>query len=276
MARVKLGACDWALPGNGQYATRIAHDVGLQALSLRLGLKENDYPLTRATMQNIYLDEQQRWGIEYVAVALNDFDNIPMHASLGSEHYETVWRLLAKAPSTAKALGASIIQVPAFGASAITNEEEMERAAAALRHLCGEAGEQDLSVASENILSSEDFEELYERVGSDNFYLYFDSQNYYLNHGWDEVEILTKLYPLMCDQLHVKDGAGHLSGSLLGEGDSGFVETMAWLDRHDYRGYILLENYYDVWPLREVMDDPYDILRRDVEILKETVERWSK
>ena len=40
-----------------------------------------------------------------------------------------------------------------------------------------------------------------------------------------------------------------MSGSLLGTGDSGFHETMHWLDNHDYSGYILLENYYDQLPL---------------------------
>ena len=85
MKDIKIGACDWGLPGNGLYATQIAAQVGLDALSLKIGLYEFDYPLTQPEMQKIYLSEQQKYGIEYCAIALNDFDNIPMHARKGTK-----------------------------------------------------------------------------------------------------------------------------------------------------------------------------------------------
>ncbi len=82
MKNIKIGACDWGLPGNGLYATQIAAEVGLDALSLKIGLYESDYPLTQPEMQKIYLSEQQKYGIEYCAIALNDFDNTDTHADL--------------------------------------------------------------------------------------------------------------------------------------------------------------------------------------------------
>ena len=112
MKNIKIGACDWALPGSGLYATQIAASVGLDALSLKIGLYENDYPITHTEMQKIYLSEQQKYGIEYCAIALNDFDNIPMHAREGTKEYNIVWDLLKRAVPTAKALGVKIIQVP--------------------------------------------------------------------------------------------------------------------------------------------------------------------
>ena len=57
MKDIKIGACDWGLPGNGLYATQIAAAVGLDALSLKIGLYEFDYPLTQPEMQKIYLSE---------------------------------------------------------------------------------------------------------------------------------------------------------------------------------------------------------------------------
>lgn len=74
----------------------------------------------------------------------------------------------------------------------------------------------------------------------------------------------------LCSQLHVKDGV-ELSGGILGTGPSDFKATMKWLDDHDYTGYILLENYYDVLPLRRQAENPYDLLREDVRILRETI-----
>ena len=272
MKNIKIGACDWGLPGSGLYATQIAASVGLEALSLKIGLYENDYPVTHAEMQRIYLNEQQKYGVEYCAVALNDFDNIPMHARKDTKEHGIVWDLLRRAVSTAKALGVPMIQVPGFAASEIKTEEDMEHSARALRYLCEEAGASGISVASENLMTADAFQELHERVGCKNFYLYFDSQNYQLFRGYQETDILEGLYPHMCNQLHVKDGDGAMSGGLLGTGDSGFYETMAWLNSHNFTGYILLENYYDQLPLRTRAENPYDLLREDIQILKKAIQ----
>ena len=64
---------------------------------------------------------------------------------------------------------------------------------------------------------------------------------------------------------------GRLSGALLGTGDAGFHDTMKWLDQHNYTGYILLENYYDQLPLRTQAENPYDLLREDIKILKKAI-----
>lgn len=271
MKNVKIGACDWGLPGSGLYATQIAASVGLDALSLKIGLYENDYPITHPEMQKIYLSEQQKYGIEYCAIALNDFDNIPMHARKGTKEYDIVWDLLRRAVTTAKALGVQIIQVPGFAASEIKTEQDMEHSARAFQYLCDAAGEFGISVAGENTMTPEEFTKLSDMVDRSNFYLYFDSQNYHLFRGYSELAILEGLYPKMCNQLHVKDGQGAMSGGLLGTGDSGFHETMQWLDRHDYSGYILLENYYDQLPLRTQAENPFDLLRQDIAILKQAI-----
>lgn len=276
MGQIKIGACDWGLPGAGLYAAAIAASAGLDALSLRIGLYENDYPLTWPQMQKIYLEEQQKYGIEYCAIALNDFDNIPMHARKGTREYDIVWDLLKRAVHTAKALHVPMIQVPGFGASEIKTPEDLEYSAAAFRWLCDAAGEYGIDVASENLMNQKEFKDLYERIDRKNFYLYFDSQNYHLFRGYPERDILDHLYPYMCGQLHVKDGSGAMSGSLLGKGDSGFFHTMQWLSQHNYSGYILLENYYDQIPLRMAGANPYELLWEDVKILKETVNKyWS-
>lgn len=272
MKDIKIGACDWGLPGNGLYATQIAAQVGLDALSLKIGLYEFDYPLTQPEMQKIYLSEQQKYGIEYCAIALNDFDNIPMHARKGTKEYDIVWDLLRRTVPTAKALGVPMIQVSGFVASEIKSEEDMEHSARAFQYLCDTAGEYGISVAGENVMNAEEFHKLYDMVDRKNFYLYFDSQNYFLNRGYRETDILEGLYPLMCNQLHVKDGKdGGLSGALLGTGDAGFHDTMKWLDQHNYTGYILLENYYDQLPLRTQAENPYDLLREDIKILKKAI-----
>ncbi|MCD8356454.1 MAG: sugar phosphate isomerase/epimerase [Clostridia bacterium] len=271
MKNIKIGACDWALPGSGLYATQIAASVGLDALSLKIGLYENDYPITQPEMQKIYLSEQQKYGIEYCAIALNDFDNIPMHARKGTKEYDIVWDLLKRAVSTAKALGVQIIQVPGFAASEVKTEEDMEHSARAFQYLCDAAGEAGISVAGENLMTPDEFKKIHQMVDRKNFYLYFDSQNYNVFRGYSETDILEGLYPYMCNQLHVKDG-DVMSGGLLGSGPCDFFSTIDWLDKHDYTGYILLENYYDQLPLRLQDENPYELLRQDIAILKKAIQ----
>jgi len=269
---VKLGACDWALPGGGLYAPRIAYEAGLSCLSLKIGLYERNYPIAEPEMQKYYLEEQQKYGIEYVAIALNDFDNISIHSRPGTAEHDIVYTILNKGLSCAKSLGIPVIQVPGFAKSAISCEEDMEYTAAALRYLCDIAGESGITVASENLLTPDEFKLLSSMVGRDNFKVYYDSQNYFLFKGYDQVEILRRLHDLMVPQLHVKDGNGVMSGSLLGKGNSNFYGTIETLKEIGYEGYILLENYYDQLPLRLENESPYELLRQDVAILKKAVE----
>ena len=274
MKKLKIGACDWGLPGGGLYATKIAYETGIEALSLKLGLYENDYPLTYPEMQKIYKCEQQKYGVEYCAIALNDFDNIPMHARKGTKEYKIVWDMLMRAVPTAHALGVKMIQVPAFSASEIKTEEDMEHSSWAFQYLCDQAGEYGIDVASENCMTPEKFKIFHEMVDRENFYLYYDSQNYKLNKNYDQVEILEKSYEYLCDQLHVKDGNGALSGSILGTGDTGFFEVMETLRNKRYTGYIILENYYDQLPLR-TQGNPYELLKEDIRILKEEIKKFN-
>jgi sugar phosphate isomerase/epimerase len=265
---VKIGACDWALPGAGLNAPRIAAEFGLKALSLKIGLYENDYPISHKKMQGYYMDDQQKYGIEYCALALNDFDNIPMHAREGTPEFPKVQPLLQKGVKTAIALHIPMIQVPGFAASEIKSEEDMEYIAKGLRYLCDEVGEHGIKVASENLLKPDEFKILYDLVGRKNFGVYYDSQNYSLFRGYGQLEILESLFPYMVNQLHVKDGKGAMSGALLGVGDSNFYGTMRILREKGFKGYILLENYYDQLPLRLEDGGPYSLLEKDINILK--------
>jgi L-ribulose-5-phosphate 3-epimerase UlaE len=222
MRNIKIGVCDWALPGAGLYATRIAKDFGLNVLSLKIGMFENNYPLAEKYMQKYYLEDQQKYGLEYCAVALNDFDNMPIHARENSSDYDKAWTLLKKGLQTAVALKIPMIQVPGFAKSEIKTEEDYIYTAKAFQYLCDEAGEHGIYVASENLLKPEQFKILYEMVDRKNFGVYYDSQNYHVFKGYNQTEILEGLYPYMVRQLHVKDGKGVISGALLGSGDANF------------------------------------------------------
>ena len=55
----------------------------------------------------------------------------------------------------------------------------------------------------------------------------------------------------MYSQLHVKDGINEPGGCLLGEGNTDFFPQMEILKKHGYEGWIIIENYYNLLPLRK-------------------------
>ena len=86
------------------------------------------------------------------------------------------------------------------------------------------------------------------------------------------MEILDAIYDYMTPQLHVKDGRrGVLAGALLGTGDAGFYDVIAYLKKKDYKGWLIIENLYEQRPLRDLNEDVYATFRQDVEILKSAV-----
>ncbi|HWQ80013.1 MAG TPA: sugar phosphate isomerase/epimerase family protein [Anaerovoracaceae bacterium] len=275
MNHIKIGACDWGLPGAGLNAVRIASEFGLDAISLKIGFFENNYPIAEKTMQKYYLEDQQKYGIEYCAIALNDFDHIPMHARKDSPvAYEKAWTILNKGLKTAIELKIPVIQVAGFAASEVKTEEDLEYSAKALQYLCDEAGQYGIRVAYENLMTPEEFKIVFEMVGRKSFGAYYDSQNYHLYRGYDQLEVLEGLFPYMLSQVHVKDGNGALSGALLGKGDSNFFGSMKRLSEKGFRGHILLENYYDQLPLRLEQEDPYRLLETDIKTLRETIAKY--
>ena len=140
-----------------------------------------------------------------------------------------------------------------------------------LRNACDIAGENGITIATENVLSPEQIEELIDKVNRSNLKLYFDSQNHYLHKKYAMPELLDRLMPYVCE-VHVKDGKNNdLSGALLGEGNSGFYDSIEVLKKYNYSGWIISENYYDLEPLSLKNDNPVELMKEDLRILKNAI-----
>ena len=225
-------------------------------------------------MQKYYLDDQQKYGIEYATIAVDDFNNVCIYAPKGTPAYDHTRTIFRKAVQTAHALGASLIQIPGFGVSAIADAAGFDGTANALQLLCDLAGEKGITVALENLMLPSEFKALHKAVQRENFKAHYDSQNYHWFKGYNQTEVLSELYQYMCPQLHVKDGKGYLSGALLGQGDSDFAGTMKLLRENGFEGYLFLENYYDQAPLLQKGTDPYALLQKDIELLRDAIKDW--
>ena len=80
------------------------------------------------------------------------------------------------------------------------------------------------------------------------------------------------MYPYYYPQMHVKDGVvGANAQYVLGTGTTGFKESINFLKEKDYKGWLILENLYELDPMRRINDDYFEIMRQDIEVLREAV-----
>lgn len=279
---VKLGVCNFCTPGLGAFAARFTAMAGLDGMSLDFGFRTNGYPLSCGEVQKAYLDDQQRYGLEFPNIGLSCLDYISLMTRPGQTNFDEVQWIWKTAIEIAESMNIRQLLLPTFAQSEIKTEDDFEYAVDLFRRISLCAAESGITIGSENVLPLEKQRELVERVNCENFGLFYDSQNFFFNKNLSQTEALTVLYDLLVPQLHVKDGkAGELSGRVVGEGDADFAGSMKILHRRGWNGWIILENYYEQYPLRGRNSNVWDIFMADVAALRaavsgETVSREEK
>lgn len=269
---VKLGICNFCVPGTGVFAPQLVAEAGLDGMSIEFGTYEKGFPLSSKRIQDAYLEAAKQYQIEYCNIGCSCFDFIPFCVHRGHRLYKDVQTALKLAVDAAEYMDIPLVFIPAFGVSAIDSEEKFENAVKMFQFVCAYAKEKGISIGSENMMSAKKEIELVERVAADNFGIFYDSDNLFYQKGYDQVEMLEKLYPYMVPQLHVKDGkAGVLAGDYLGEGDSDFYSVINFLKERNFSGWIISENLYEEKDFNSLDVDVYDIYRKDIEILKKAV-----
>lgn len=264
----KFGICEWAAPVQGPYIFQMARELGLDGVGISQGDFERSLPSSNPWIQNAYLNQARKNGIEITAIAVNSIDNHPMTAPEDNPEHDIVSLCIREAIKTAAAMSIPIVQIPSFFKSDIRCEADFERVSSHLRAACRLAQEHGITIGTENALSAAQNIELIQAVAMPNLKVYFDTQNPQYMRDYYAPEMIRALQGKICE-VHVKDGKrGELSASLLGEGDSDFFASVNALKETAYSGFILLENYYDRAPMNRCDKDALELLKSDIEIMK--------
>jgi len=268
---VKLGICQYSLPVEGPYALKIASEIGFDGVQLDLIKNfKGQLSITNNFVQKTFLELKDQYGIEFPSIAVRELDQ---HSILAEDN-QVAMDAVNKAIIAASALKIPIVLVPNFGNSEIKTKGDFAKMKIVLKNACDLASEFGIIIATENLLSADEIERLINEVGSPNLKLYFDTQNHFLHRGYDMPEMLDRLIDYVCE-VHVKDGKNKdLSGALLGRGDTGFYKSIEVLKKHNYSGWIISENYYDLEPLSLTNNNPVELIKEDFKILKEAVGRF--
>ena len=267
---MKIGICAWSVPMDGPYGVKVASDYGFKGMQLDIGEPERGFELSYPHVQKAYLQFAKEHDITFTAISVRLFDRYGMTRENGTPEKAMVLEGIEKAIQAAQTMNIPIVMLGSFLDGEIKNDEDFNLTAECLVKACEMAEGKDIIIATENLLSIEENKKLFEVINKENLKLYFDTQNYYLNSNYNAAEMVRELYDFICE-VHVKDGRGHISGSLLGEGDSNFFETMEALKEKGYQGWVLIENYYDQKPLSNENCNPLELLEKDVDILKKTM-----
>ncbi len=269
---VKLGCCNFCIPGVGVFAHEFTKKAGLEGMSVDLGYDYEGFPLMSDQLLTFYAEAGKKYQIEYSNIGCSCFDFIPLAPEESDPKYELAQKCLLAAIHAAEILEAKVIMVPMFGISAIETEDQFDRTVDIMQFACDAAAAYNIKIGAENVLPVQKQIEMVKRVNRKNFGLYYDSQNFAYNSGLDQVQVLDALYDYLVPTIHVKDGTRQsLSGALLGEGTSDFFGVIEYLKKRSYKGWLISENYYNKYPLRDLSTDPADVFFKDMKILKNAV-----
>ena len=270
--KYKLAVPEWCLPGDSIFSIRLASELGLDGLQLEAGFYETGFKLGHPRVRELYLEAAAEHNIELISIVMNDLNIHGLRNGRGTEFGDIAYEGLDIALEAVAALHIPVLMIPSFENNDMHTPQDIENTVEALQYACDKAAKDNVIIATETAIASDQLKELFAQVNRDNLRLFYDSQNYMCFRGYNPMEHLPVVYPYMVNQLHVKDGFGSAySSKCLGEGNSHFEEQIQFLKENGYRGWFVFENYYTKLPLRREMDDPIDLLKKDIRSLTQAL-----
>ncbi|MEO0797073.1 MAG: sugar phosphate isomerase/epimerase family protein [Verrucomicrobiota bacterium] len=264
----QFGVCSWSLPAPDTIeACYMTKDLGLSGISLDLGGLGPDLRSDVSRLKSIR-DTRSQLGLTFPALAANALCGTGLS---NSQKRSGVRKIIEQAVATAEALEISLLQLPSFGDGAIDSAQALEQTAENLQIACDLAHPLGIIVGTENALSVEANQHLLGKVDRPNLRIYFDTSNPFWMSDLATETMIAPLAEHICEY-HVKDETrdsetGAFGFAPLGQGGSSFSECVSEIRKTDFRGWIILENYY-ADPERN--DDPkavVDQLQQDVQTM---------
>ena len=168
MRKIKFGSTVWGLPGHSLFAPYLAHKAGLDGLQLELGSYEFGYALAQKGVQEAYLEEKEKYHLEYPAIVLNDLMKHGYAKGCNTEDGKIAFDMMELAIDVANEMKIDSIMIPNFGENRLREEIHIENTIEALRFVCERAEKKGITVMTENPLSWDRQIEILEAVGADN------------------------------------------------------------------------------------------------------------
>ena len=159
--KFKVGVTDWNLKQEGKIESiGLAKQLGFDGVQVSIGHGRDKLPLSDPALQKAFLDESRRVNLPIESLCLE----ILHHNYLKSDPLGQRW--VADAIPIAKAMNVRVILLPFFGKGALTNVEEMDKVADALKEVAPAAEKSGVILGLEDTISARDNVRIMERTKS--------------------------------------------------------------------------------------------------------------
>ncbi len=258
-----FGICQWNLPVKGPSGCYEIAKLGLDGMELEF----NEELIEKLPE---YQKAAAETGMKFPTIGMNIFcDNSYIEEGSGYFFEEQIENALI----CAEALKVKVLQIPAFGASDISTDEELKMAAKNLKRACELATPYGVFIGTENALDAEKNLRLFRTVNHPGLRFYFDNQNLWRMKGLSCKSVLEAMKNNIVEA-HAKDsrvifGKQHLKP--LGFGDGEYKSSMEFLKKSGFDGWIHLENDYQVDAMKKPRTFNWaKAIKKDLTILKNT------
>ncbi len=241
---IRIGVTQWSVDGRGPDTIHQAATLGFDAIHLSSGELDGDMRLDDASLRDRYVQAAGETGVAIGAIAPGDLNDLGLTSPTGSVNARKCRDSVRIAIDAAVEMRVPLVFLPSFRAGEIRDESDLWRTAKVLAEACDQAAGSMVTIATENTLGADGNLRLLEAVGRPELRVLLDTQNPAL-WGHAVAPLVVDLWPHLIDQVHVKDGrGGQMGNAVLGEGESGFLETAIALRERRFAGMLISENDY--------------------------------
>lgn len=227
----KIGVCDWSmgkLADPGCFA--VAKEIGLDGVQVSLGTAGNNMHLRQKDVQQKYLAESRKHGVEIASLAIGTLNSIPYKSDPRTEQWVT------DSIDVCKALGVEVVLLAFFSKGDLRGDHKgIDEVVRRLKKVAPKAESQGVILGIESWLSAWETKAIIDRVGSPAVQMYYDVGNSH-KRGYDIYEEIRWLGNKHICEFHAKDYK-----FLFGQGKVNFPAVRLAMDDIGFRGWIQIE-----------------------------------
>lgn len=245
MKKVEYGLCEWSVKTRGRKLCQLAADKKLDCL--QLGVGEEIFAGQGLGSQYLieeYQEACQQYGVKIHSLSPQFVDQYSFTMPQGNQDEEVAAALVERAIELSETFGCRSFLLPVLCKNDICSSTSFHRTVEYIKKYSAMAAEKGIETYLELNQGAEQVRNLLDAVDNPMVKILFDSQNLYAQNGTSMARYFKELFDVIAC-VHLKDGIGTmLSGSLLGEGDSGFFKTVEAIRNSEYAGALLIESVY--------------------------------
>ena len=270
MKRFSFGLCEWSLSERGKDFCKMAASQKLDCI--QLGVGEEIFKGQGLASQKIV--EEYQWSakeyeLDVVSLSPQFVDKYSFTMPKSEQEEQMVVDIVNKTIDLLPEFGCRSFLLPVLGQNGVVDGPSFHKAVSYIREFSEKAAAYGAVTCLEINLGLNKLYDLLDAVDSPYVKIFFDSQNLYALDGTSMSRYFTELQSQkLVGGIHLKDGMGStLSGSLLGEGSSGFYRTAKAIKDSDYTGALIIESVYEN-PTVCHLGSPAELLAKDVATLR--------